>query len=97
MVLIQNMPQLQAFMHTHARELITDNPQLATGVRLGARPYGVPAVGHEFAALMGDRDRQLVVIEGHGEFFAASFAGVDYFRWIDEVCDDARRSLRRAA
>ncbi|WP_433205430.1 hypothetical protein ACQP00_37795 [Dactylosporangium sp. CS-047395] len=93
MVLRQHLPDMRAFMHTHARELITDNPRLPTGVRLSARPYGEPSVGHEFADLMRDRDHQLVVIEGHGEFFAASFDGERYFHWIDDVVDRARRSL----
>jgi hypothetical protein len=35
------------------------------------------------------------LIESHGEFFDASFAWERYFCWMDEVRDEARRSLNR--
>jgi len=93
MVLAREVPELRAFTHTHASELITRNPRFEAGVRIGARPYGEPTVGHELADLLRDRSHEVVVIEGHGEIFSSTSDGVDYFRWIDHVCATARDTL----
>jgi hypothetical protein len=93
MVLAREVPELRAFTHTHASELITRNPRFEAGVRIGARPYGEATVGHELAGLLRDRTHEVVVIEGHGEIFSSTSDGVDYFRWLDHVCATARDTL----
>lgn len=84
-VLGERLPHMWAFIHTHASRLITRNPSFERGFRLGRRPSGEPALGHEMAGLLRGRDRGLVVIEEHGEIFIGSQSPDEYFAWLDET------------
>lgn len=92
-VLASQRPDLCAFLHTHASDLITRNPAFVGGVRVGVRPSGEPALGHELVAVLRDHDQDLVVLEEHGELFVGPSPGDDFFTWFDEVLATARASL----
>jgi ribulose-5-phosphate 4-epimerase/fuculose-1-phosphate aldolase len=93
MVLARRRPELRAFLHTHASRLITRNRQYFGGLRVGVRVSGEPALGHELARLLPTNGDTLVVLAGHGELFAGSSPDESFFRWVDEVCADARQTM----
>ncbi|GLI02229.1 hypothetical protein [Phytohabitans aurantiacus] len=89
-VLTERLPHLWAFIHTHASRQITRNPAFERGLRLGRRPCGEPALGHEMARLLRSRGHGLVVIEEHGEIFIGSQPPEEYFAWLDETLATTR-------
>jgi ribulose-5-phosphate 4-epimerase/fuculose-1-phosphate aldolase len=93
MVLARRRPELRAFLHTHASRLITRNQRYSGGLRVGVRVSGEPALGHELAGLLPTNTDTLVILAGHGELFAGSSPDESFFRWVDEVCAEARQTL----
>jgi hypothetical protein len=93
MVLARRRPDLRAFVHTHASQLITRNPRYQGGLRLGVRVSGEPALGHEMAQLVPVGANTLVVLAEHGELFTGGSDDDSFFRWFDGVCAQARDTL----
>jgi ribulose-5-phosphate 4-epimerase/fuculose-1-phosphate aldolase len=92
-VLAGQRPDLGAFLHTHASDLITRNPSFLGGVRVGVRASGEPALGHELVSVLSGHRQDLVVLEEHGELFVGPSPGGDFFTWFDEVLATARASV----
>lgn len=70
-VLLSRRPHIKSIVHTHASTRFTRNPQYRQRVLVGVESYGEPRLGVLLDKALGLVDDGFVIMEEHGEVFAA--------------------------